>query len=245
MCKWGGRNPGKINASLNKMLEEVEWGEFRIGDLFDISSTLSFNTDKLTDGNEYDYVTRTSFNQGILKKTGFVNKENINDKGIWSLGLLQMDFFYRKNPWYAGQFVRKIIPKIKIENRSILFFTTIFNMQKPKLLNVLIRNVDETFLNIKIKLPTKNSEIDFEFMESFVAELEVQRVAELEVQRVAELEAYLTVTGLKDCELTEEEEQVIENFEQINWQEKNIIDVFYVKNTRNIILNLWKVLYLS
>lgn len=208
------------------MLEEVEWGEFRIGDLFDISSTLSFNTDKLTDGNEYDYVTRTSFNQGILKKTGFVNKENINDKGIWSLGLLQMDFFYRKNPWYAGQFVRKIIPKIKVENRSILFFTTIFNMQKPKLLNVLIRNVDETFLNIKIKLPTKNSEIDFEFMESFVAEIEAQRVSEIE--------AYLTVTGLKDYELTNEEKESLENFFNLEWGYFKMGDLFNKVTTKKL-----------
>ena len=46
-----------------------------MGDLFDIENTLSFNTDKLVEGNEYDYVTRTSLNQGILKSTGFVNQE--------------------------------------------------------------------------------------------------------------------------------------------------------------------------
>ncbi len=42
----------------------------------------------------------------------------------------------------------------------------------------------------KIQLPTKNGEIDFEFMEKFIAELEAERLAELE--------AYLTATGLKD-----------------------------------------------
>ena len=47
----------------------------------------------LTDGNEYDYITRTSLNQGVLQTTGFVNDENINNAGTWSLGLLQMDFF--------------------------------------------------------------------------------------------------------------------------------------------------------
>lgn len=61
----------------------------------------------LTVGDGYDYVTRTSQNQGILQSTGFVNQENVNDAGVWSLGLLQMDFFYRNKPWYAGQFVRK------------------------------------------------------------------------------------------------------------------------------------------
>lgn len=93
------------------MLQEVEWGEFRIGDLFEIKSTNSFNADVLIPGNEYDYVTRTSVNQGVLQETGFVNYENINPAGIWSLGLLQMDFFYRKKPWYAGQFVRKSYQK--------------------------------------------------------------------------------------------------------------------------------------
>ena len=107
-------------------------------------------------GNEYDYVTRTSYNQGVLRKTGYVNQQNINEKGTWSLGLLQMDFFYRKNPWYAGQFVRKIVPKIDLDENAILFFTTVLNMQKQKLLNVLVRDVDSTFLSTNIQLPTKN-----------------------------------------------------------------------------------------
>lgn len=123
----GGRPPGKIEASLNEKLQAVKWGEYKLGDLFKIESTLSFNTDKLVSGNEYDYVTRTSLNQGILKSTGFVNRENINPAGTWSLGLLQMDFFYRRKPWYAGQFVRKIIPKIEIKDSAVLFFSTLLN----------------------------------------------------------------------------------------------------------------------
>ena len=79
-----------------------------------------------------------------MKTTGFVNEENINPSGTWSLGLLQMDFFYRKKPWYAGQFVRIISSKINIPLGAISFFTTILNLQKKVLLNVLVRNVDKT-----------------------------------------------------------------------------------------------------
>lgn len=147
--------------------------------MFEIESTLSFNTDKLVSGTEYDYVTRTSLNQGILQTTGFVNEENINPSGTWSLGLLQMDFFYRKKPWYAGQFVRKITPKIAITDSSILFFSTLLNKQKPRLLSVLVRDVDKVFLSTKIQLPTHSGKIDFDFMELFIAELEAQRIAEL------------------------------------------------------------------
>ena len=175
--------------------------------MFEIENTLSFNTDKLVSGNEYDYVTRTSLNQGILRTTGFVNKENINPAGTWSLGLLQMDFFYRRRPWYAGQFVRKIIPKIKIKDASILFFSTLLNKQKPRLLSVLVRDVDKTFRSTTIQLPTKSGKIDFEFMESFVAELEAQRVAELS--------AYLKVSGYDNYELSAEERDALRGFSSL------------------------------
>lgn len=166
----------------------------------------------------YDYVTRTSTNQGILQSTGFVNTEKINKSGVWSLGLMQMDFFYRKREWYAGQFVRKIIPKISIPENCISFFSTILNKQKPKLLSVLVRHVDSTFKNIVIQLPEKNAEIDFDFMEKFIAELEAQRIAELE--------AYLSVTGLKDTSLTLEEERALVELTKIQWGEYKIGDLF-------------------
>ena len=190
-----------------------------MGELFEIQNTLSFNKDKLVDGNDFDYVTRTSQNQGILQETGFVNEENINPAGTWSLGLLQMDFFYREKPWYAGQFVRKIVPKIELNKNSILFFTVIFNKQKQNLLSGLVRDVDKAFLTAKIHLPTQNGKIDFAFMENFIAELEAERIAELEAERIAELEAYLRVTGLSDYILTEEERAVLEAFRsgKISW----------------------------
>ena len=191
--------------------------------MFEIENTLSFNTDKLVPGNAYDYVTRTSMNQGILRTTGFVNTENINPAGTWSLGLLQMDFFYRRKPWYAGQFVRKIIPKIEIKDSAILFFSTLLNKQKTKLLSVLVRDVDKVFRSTTIQLPTQDGKIDFDFMESFVAELEAQRVAELE--------AYLTVSGFDNYELSAEELDALRKFETLDWQAFNLESLFG-KSTR-------------
>ena len=189
-----------------------------------------------TDGNEYDYITRTSLNQGILQTTGFVNDENINNAGTWSLGLLQMDFFYRNKPWYAGQFVRKIIPKIEIPQNATLYFTTVLNKLKPILLSVLVRNVDETFLNTTINLPINaKNKIDFEFMESFIAELEAERVAELEAERVAELSAYLKVSGLDNYELSVEEQNALQEYETLDFSEFDITEIFEIKNTSNIL----------
>ncbi|MCQ2605614.1 MAG: restriction endonuclease subunit S [Bacteroidales bacterium] len=225
------RPPGKIDSPLNEKLKNVKWGEFKLGDLFEITNTLSFNADKLNFGTEYDYVTRTSFNQGILQTTGFVNAENINESGVWSLGLLQMDFFYRRKKWYAGQFVRKIIPKFDLTDSSILFFSTILNQQKKILLSVLVRNVDETFNNLQVQLPLKENalafsnpcdnikNIDFDFMESFIRELN----------------AYLLATGLKDYTLTPEEENALEAFKTVQWGEFELPKIFDIKNTHNIL----------
>ena len=113
------------------------------------------------------------------------------------LGLLQMDFFYRRKPWYAGQFVRKIIPKIKLSEKSVLFFTALLNKLKKRLLSVLVRDVDNMFLTSVVSLPVKNNNIDFTFIEKFIAELESERLSELE--------AYLSVTGFKDNVPTDEE----------------------------------------
>ncbi len=195
----------------------IEWREYKLSEFFEIQNTLSFNKDALTLGFEYDYVTRTSQNQGILQRTGFVNKENINPAGTWSLGLLQMDFFYRQKSWYAGQFVRKIVPKIEFSKNSILYFTAVLSKQKKNLLSGLVRDVDKKFLNAKVNLPTKNSLISFDFIEQFIATLNAERLATLN--------AYLIATKLKDYTLTAEEQAALDGLDKATWGSFKIEEV--------------------
>ena len=81
--------------------------------------------------------------------------------------------------------------------------------------------------NTIIKLPIKNDKIDFAYMESFILELEAERL------RV--LDTYLLSTGLKDYTLTAEEEQALKDYENLAFAEFNVIDIFDVKNTKNIL----------
>nr|WP_156239313.1 restriction endonuclease subunit S [Helicobacter pylori] len=208
--------------------------------MFEIEKTLSFNKDALTQGQDYDYITRTSQNQGVLQTTGFVNAENLNPPFTWSLGLLQMDFFYRKKSWYAGQFMRKITPKTEIENkinlRTAHYFTTLLNALKRPLLSVLVRDIDKTFREQKIQLPLKPTAktqtlegIDFDFMEKFIAELEQCRLAELQ--------AYLKAAGLENTTLSSDEENALNVFNNsgggggntpcgLTWQSFRLGDLF-------------------
>jgi len=77
--------------------------------------------------------------------------------------------------------------------------------------------------NKHIELPTKNGKIDFEFMESFITDLETQKISKLET--------YLEASGLKDYVLTDEEEEVLDGFENIKWQTFNLEKLFG-KSTR-------------
>ncbi len=179
---FNGKNSGGGNTPCG-----LTWQSFKLGDLFEIEKTLSFNKDALTQGEDYDYITRTSQNQGVLQTTGFVNKENLNPPFTWSLGLLQMDFFYRKKSWYAGQFMRKITPKAEIKNkinsRTAHYFTTLLNALKRPLLSVLVRDIDKTFREQKIQLPLKPTanaqtleDIDFHFMHTLINALMKQTI---------------------------------------------------------------------
>lgn len=76
----------------------------------------------------------------------------------------------------------------------------------------------ERIKNDKIKLPTKNGKIDFDFMESFIAELEAERVAELS--------AYLKVSGYDNYELSADEVDALRKFETLEWNSFNLKDLF-------------------
>ena len=69
--------------------------------------------------------------------------------------------------------------------------------------------------------------IDFDFMESFIRELEEERIRELN--------AYLLATGLKDYALSAEEEKALEAFKTVQWEEFELPEIFDIKNTHNIL----------
>jgi hypothetical protein len=77
--------------------------------------------------------------------------------------------------------------------------------------------------NTIISLPVKDGNIDFEFMERFIIQLNTERI---EV-----LHASLKINGLDNYKLSEKEQQAIDNFEKLNWDSFNLEKLFG-KSTR-------------
>lgn len=171
-------------------------------------------------------VSNASIDNGVM---GFSNLNPLNKGNSLScsdttLGAETM--YYQKNDYIGYQHIQSLIPKFDRFNSAIAFFiisashTATSNGQYDYGHKFNRKSMRKTVIFLPI---CDDGSIDFDFMESFIAELEAERVAELS--------AYLTVSGLDDYELSSEEESVLKNFQSIKWDTYNLERLFG-KSTR-------------
>lgn len=195
-----GQKPGKINASLSEKLNHVEWGEYRLWDLFEVvSSKKRFDANKVViyEHGKYPYIVRMGSNNG---QRGYIdeNVSFLNDGNTISFGQDTATMYYQEKPYFTGDKIKILKPKfLQFNKNNAQFFLTAMRQSFSSFawgsssFNVSILE------NQSITLPaTQNKEINFKFMESFIAELE----------------AYFKVTGLDDYELNNEEVIVLNEF---------------------------------
>jgi len=238
--KHGGRPPGKMNASLNEKLRTVKWGEYKLGELFKIEGTKSLDSNAITFVKEgFNFIGRTYENNGIQGK---IDKRKFEPNEPFTITATVIGNYkyvkYQQEPYYCSQNINKLSPKpiFTVWNKSIAYFMVAYIQRFVSLYDGQQGGYKlPDIKNHRIKLPVKNHKIDFDFMESFIAELEAERVAELEAERVAELSAYLTVSGLDNYELSSDEEKAITDYKDIKFEDFDIIQIFDVKNTHNIL----------
>ncbi len=161
---------GNQDKAISDALKSTEWKTYQMDKLFKIEKIKGLDSNLLIEGTDYDYVTRTSANQGVSAVSGYIN-DKFTPAGTWSLDCMNKNIFYRNNPWYAGQFIRRIIPLIEIPESAIPFFTVVLNHQKQTLDSVLVRDIDQTFNSLEVALPIKDGALDFDFMANIISGL--------------------------------------------------------------------------
>jgi hypothetical protein len=210
-----GRKPGKVDALLNNELEKVEWGEFNLEKLFGKSTRgrRLISDDRIS--GDLPFVTAGETDEGISAFIG-------NEVAVFPENTTTIDMFgsakYR-NYKYGGDDHIAVVHTEDLPKFASIFVTsaihkTSYNGQFHYGRNFYAKDADE----LNISLPTKNNKVDFEFMENFIAEIERERIEKLE--------SYLLATGLKNYTLTAEEEKVLVEFENIEWSEFKIGDLF-------------------
>ncbi|MED1789226.1 restriction endonuclease subunit S [Brevibacillus laterosporus] len=198
-------------------MKNVKWGEFKIEDVLQWQSQKEIDPlklEELKDDTEsmYPFYGQATINNGIISYHQLTNKvlNNKNGKPTILIHSNNQNIVYLETPFYLkdGHGATSVLQSERLNKFNQKFIiASIDKVIKSKY----SYNKKATKIELKntiITLPTKNSEIDFEFMESFIVELEAERIAELA--------AYLSATGLKDYSLTAKEKKVLQDFEQGN-----------------------------
>ena len=150
---------------------------------------------------KYPYVTRTVNNNGIESYTGYIDDFHLNPRNSFSLGLLQMNFQWHEEPWYCGQFVRRIVPKYDFSRNVMLYFLSVLQKNSVLFDPQAIKQVDDIFNSLRVDLPvTSDGQLDVQYMEQYIKRIEAQYIKRIE--------AYLSVLGydsIDDCELSSQD----------------------------------------
>nr|WP_296080013.1 restriction endonuclease subunit S [uncultured Eubacterium sp.] len=208
-------------------MRTVKWGEYKLCDLF-TSQNGDFDIKKIHINGKGEYVITAG-----LSNNGVLGKSDVNAK-IFKKNTITVDMF--GNAFYR-QFDYKMVTHARVFSLEANYNIT--ERQGLFLANSFCYLSNEfgfdnmcSWEKIKtkpIQLPYKNGKIDFDFMESFVAELEAERVAELS--------AYLKVSGFDNYELSVEELNALQRFDELgddNWGTYNVGNLFEKVATKKL-----------
>ena len=183
----------------------VQYKQFRIGELFDISTGSLLKIKEVPEGN-IPRISVRSDNNGIL---GYYDTDG-NSDARHAENFISVNFFGNAfyHPYKASLEMK--VHCLKLKDREFteaigLYLTSVLNKvfaQKHYSYGEQLSRSDLKKQDLQISLPvTPSGTPDWDYMQ--------ERIAELEQERIAELEQYLVATGLNDYELTDEDREVL------------------------------------
>lgn len=210
------------------MLDEVEWGEYKIQEVLEWQSQKEIDPlklEELKDETEelYPFYGQSTVNNGIISFNQLKNQvlNNKDGKPTILIHSNNQNIVYLETPFYLkdGHGATSVLQSEKLNRINQMFIIAAIDKVIKEKYSYNNKATKIELKNTFIKMPVKNGKIDFEFMEKFIAELE----------------AYFTATGLKDYTLTDAEQQALDEYEQLKFDDFNVVDIFDVNNTRNIL----------
>lgn len=165
-----------------------------------------------------------------MMSKGYINEDTkyLNDGNTISFGQDTATVFYQEKPYFTGDKIKILKPKLhEFCKNNAQFFIVAMNLAFRSFSWGSSSFNMEIIKDVKLTLPlTPDGKIDFAFMESFIAELEAERVAELS--------AYLTVSGLDNYELSEQELKALAELKNVTWGKYKMGDLFEKVKTKKL-----------
>ncbi|CYV03042.1 restriction endonuclease subunit S [Streptococcus suis] len=200
-------------AKLDKEFEEAggEWREYHLVELFGKSTRGKRlkSSDRVC--GTLPFVTAGEENTGISAYIG-------NDVEIFRANSITIDMFgsakFRGYDFGADDHVAVVhtehLSKAVCQFVTVAIHKSSYSGKFSYSRNFYAKDADE----LMISLPTINNNLAFSYMENYIKTLEAERIETLE--------AYLTVTGLKDYHLTENDEKILDTFTKLTDTESRV-----------------------
>jgi len=165
---------------------------------------------------------------------GFSNLEALNKGNAIScsdttLGAETM--FYQEKDFIGYSHIQYFSPKIKSFNKEMASaIITASKISTATFYNYGNKYNRNAMNNTIIQLPSKNNQIDTDFIKKFISRVEADRLEKVE--------EYLIRYGMYDTNLTINEKYALDTLSSKNFKDFKVTDIFVIKNTRNI-LSSW------
>ena len=219
-----------MTAPLSEKLRIVKWGEYKLGEIFEVVSykkRFDANKVRVYETGQYPYIVRMEANNG---QKGYIDEDIkfLNDGNTISFGQDTATVFYQEKPYFTGDKIKILKPKShEFCKNNAQFFIAAMNLAFSSFSWGSSSFNMEVIKDVKLTLPsTPDGKIDFAFMDSFMAELESERIAELS--------AYLTVNGLDNYELSEQELKALAELKNVTWGKYKMGDLFEKIKTKKL-----------
>ena len=196
-----------MSSPLSQQVVQAKWGGFHLKDLFEIKSSIKrFDANKVTvlERGLHPYIIRSGSNngqRGYLKE----NEQFLNEGNTISFGQDTATLFYQNKPYFTGDKIKILKSTLQyFGQKEALFFITSLNKAFSNFSwggsRFNVKTIGNQIFNLPIQ---ENNQIDLNFINSFISELEREFFIGLD--------QYLSRNGLKNYWLTAEEKNALNN----------------------------------
>jgi hypothetical protein len=223
---------GKVEAPLNEKLKNVEWGEYRIEDVLQWQPQKEIDPlklEELKDESEpfYPFYGQATIDNGIISYNQLTKAvlNNSDGKPTILIHSNNQNIVYLETPFYLkdGHGATSVLQCEKLNRINQMFIIASIDKVIKRKYSYNNKATKIELKNTVISLPVKDGNVDFDFMESFILELEKERIDVFEKS--------LSATGLKDYTINAKEQQAIDEYKNLTWKVFNLEELFG-KSTR-------------
>jgi len=197
---------------------------FKVGELFDVHPTAAYkmkNDELFASDGATPVLSNSSVNNGIGGYCGLAPTEQGGMITFSDTTTGADTMFYQSNPFIGYPHVQGMYPyqPDKWNEKCCLYVISCIRKSAGNGWSYAVKFNRALVKELPIELPVIESpdpnhdytvdDIDYEYMQERIAELEQERIAELEQERIAELDAYLVASGLDDYELTDDDKEIL------------------------------------